>query len=217
MSVRLNQVRHSETTGRWRRIAPVCTGVRVRIRIVALVKKAATQSGATIWETGVRPEASLNGPAWMRRASVGKPIVLIAILAAFLMPLSNPVASSAAADSALVAHIHFSVDSPLGRQFIQQRIAHIATHPKAGVAFLTAFLTEAERLCQPNAHQNPDIPSPNATSPLLTDVSAIAMPPVLTALWRPIRSRFGLDALSQPAGTSPSPDSPPPRRFSPVI
>jgi hypothetical protein len=145
------------------------------------------------------------------RPGVGKPILLLAMLCAFLMPLSNPVAAGALTNSAITAHFHESVDSLLDRQFIQQQIAHIATHPKTGVPFLTAFLTEAERLCQPNARQNPNLPSPNATSSLLAEASSIALPASLTISWRPSRMQIGMETPGRSDGMLSPPDPPPPK------
>jgi hypothetical protein len=88
---------------------------------------------------------------WLTRAGVGKPLLLLAIFCAFLMPLSNPVASSAISDASASIHFTNSAANGISAVFIQRQIVHIATHPKAGVPFLTAFLTEAERLCQPRA------------------------------------------------------------------
>ena len=118
------------------------------------------------------------------------------------------------AESTVSAQHRESVDSLLDRQFIQQQIARIATHPKYGVAFLTAFLTEAERLCQPHVRQNPELPSPNATSPLLSEASAIALPFSLTLRWRPSRSQIGVETQGRSDGMLAPPEPPPPRTFS---
>jgi hypothetical protein len=99
----------------------------------------------------------------------------------------------------------------LDRQFIQQQIVHIATHPKTGVPFLTAFLTEAERLCQPNARQNPNLPSPNATSSLFAEASSIALPASLTMPWRPSRMQLGMETPGRSDGMLSPPEPPPPK------
>jgi hypothetical protein len=156
------------------------------------------------------PGAGAFQPAWTARPGIGKPILLLAILCAFLMPLSNPVAGSVT-NSTLTSYFHESVDSVLDRQFIQQQIVHIATHPKTGVPFLTAFLTEAERLCQPNARRNPNIPSPNATSSLLAEASSIALPASLIISWRPNRMQFGMERPGRSDGMLSPPEPPPPK------
>jgi hypothetical protein len=157
------------------------------------------------------PGAGAFQSAWTARPGIGKPILLLAILCAFLMPLSNPVAGGAMSNSTFAVHFHQSVDSVLDSQFIQQQIVHIATHPKTGVPFLTAFLTEAERLCQPNARQNPNIPSPNATSSLLAEASSIALPASLIISWRPNRMQFEMERPGRSDGMLSPPEPPPPK------
>lgn len=160
------------------------------------------------------PGAWAIQPARMARPGIGKPILLLAMLCAFLMPLSNPVAAGALTNSALASQFHETVDSVPDRQFIQQQIVHIATHPKTGVPFLTAFLTEAERLCQPNARQNPNLPSPNATSSLLAEASSIALPASLTISWRPSRMQIGMETSGRSDGMLSPPEPPPPKSAS---
>jgi len=161
----------------------------------------------------VTPVATSSQPAWIVRPSLGKPILLLALLCAFLLPLSGPAAGGALTGSTSSGQFYELTDSLLDRQFIQQEIAHIATHPKTGVAFLTAFLTESERLCQPHVRQSPNFPCPNATSPLLSDAAAIALPASLTLRWRPSRSQIGMEALGRPDGMLDPPEPPPPRSF----
>ena len=208
-SVRPHRRRHWSGIGRWRLVDPAARKVHVRIRIVAFAKKIGKAFASR--RAGVTPDELAVQPVWMMRPHLGKPILLLAIVCAFLMPLSNPVANRALADSTFAAHFQGSVDSLLDRQFIQQQIVHIATHPKVGVPFLTAFLTEAERLCQPNARPNPDIPSPNASSPLLNGASSIALPAVLMVPRRPSRMLIGMESPSRVDGMSSPPDFPPPR------
>jgi hypothetical protein len=152
----------------------------------------------------------------MIRPGIGKPVVLLALLCAVLMPLSNPVASNALSDAAVSIHDVLPDDPVAHGLFIQQQIVHIATHPRAGVPFLTAFLTEAERLCQPHAHQSPGLPSPNAASTSLLEASSIALP----ASWTLMSTGASLtSAIASPDGSDgrePPPDPPPPKTLVPA-
>ena len=152
----------------------------------------------------------------MIRPGIGKPVVLLALLCAVLMPLSNPVASNAFSDAAVSIHDVLPKDAIAHGLFIQKQIVHIATHPRAGVPFLTAFLTEAERLCQPHAHQSPGFPGPNAAATWLFEASSIALP----ASWALAATGANLaSAIVSPApadGRESPPDPPPPKTTGPT-
>jgi hypothetical protein len=152
----------------------------------------------------------------MIRPGFGKPVVLLALLCAFLLPLSNPVASTALTDAA--ASIHDALpDDPIAHgAFIQQQIVHIATHPRAGVPFLTAFLTEAERLCQPHAHQFPGLPCPNVASTWLLEASSIALPASWALTTTGARLASAIASPHRADGREPPPDPPPPKTTVPA-
>lgn len=145
------------------------------------------------------------------RQGVGKPVVLLALLCAILMPLSNPVASNAFSDASTSIHDLLPDDPFAHGAFIQQQIVHLATHPRAGVPFLTAFLTEAERLCQPHAHNWPGIPCPNAAATSLLEASSIALPAVWTFAASAVAITNGANVLGRFDGREPPIDPPPPK------
>lgn len=157
------------------------------------------------------PVESATQPARLARTGIGKPILLLAILCAFLTPLSNPVAGSAISDVSINVHVAEPADSLLHGAFIQQQIVHIATHPKTDVPFLTAFLTEAERLCQPHAHQSPEIPCPNAISTLLIEASSIVLPASWLPSWHSNSREIGMASLGWSDSQAFPPDPPPPK------
>lgn len=137
--------------------------------------------------------------------------MLLAFLCAFLLPLSNPVATTALNDAAASIHDALPDDPVAHGAFIQQQIVHIATHPRAGVPFLTAFLTEAERLCQPHAHQFPGFPGPNAAATWLVEASSIALPSAWALMAVTTRLAGSSDRAGRSIGREPPPDPPPPR------
>jgi hypothetical protein len=146
----------------------------------------------------------------MTRAGIGKPILLITLLCAFLLPLSKPVVSGAMTEAAMPLRVEYGSGS-ISAALIQRQIVHIATHPRAGVPFLMAFLTEAERLCQPRAHELPSIPSPNAAASLLSDASSIAMPISQALPWAALFALIGRAAPLLVHGSTAPPEPPPPR------
>jgi hypothetical protein len=157
------------------------------------------------------PNASAIQARTITRQGVGKPVVLLALLCAILMPLSNPVASNAFSDVAVSIHDVLPDDPVAHGVFIQQQIVHLATHPRAGVPFLTAFLTEAERLCQPHAHNWPGFPTPNAAATSLLEASSIALPPVWAFAASAVAISIGANAFGWSDGREPPPDPPPPK------
>jgi hypothetical protein len=146
----------------------------------------------------------------MTRAGIGKPILLLTLLCAFLLPLSKPVVSGAMTDAAMPLRVEYG-SGEISAALIQRQIVHIATHPKVGVPFLTAFLTEAERLCQPRAHELPSMPSPNAAASLLSDASSIAMPASFALLWAFVFALVGRAAPRLVRDSAAPPEPPPPR------